>query len=141
MIEFSAQNTFVLDNKEDIESWIVGVINSYEYTLGDLSYLFCDDEYLLGINQEFLKHDTYTDIITFDYSYGKTLSAELLISTQRVKDNAKAFKTSFSEELHRVMIHGVLHCLGFKDKTELETEAMREAENNALQLLENQLNT
>lgn len=140
MIEFSAQNTFDLDNKKRLESWIVSVVNSHDYTIGDLSYLFCDDDYLLEINQEFLNHDTYTDIITFDYSYGKTLSAELLISTERVKDNAKVFKTSFYNELHRVMIHGVLHCLGFKDKTELETEAMREAENNALQLLENQIN-
>ncbi len=139
MIEFSSQNNFVLNQMEILEIWIAKVVKEYNFTLGDLSYLFCDDNYLLGINKEFLNHDTYTDIITFDYSYGKTLSAELLISTERVLENSKTFGNSFTNELHRVMIHGVLHCLGLNDKSEKDEKSMRKAEDSALELLENQI--
>lgn len=139
MIDFSSQNGFELENQAIVSNWLESTIKGYDFTLGDLSYLFCDDDYLHSINVEFLKHDNLTDIITFDYSYGKTLAAELLISTDRVKENAATFNATFTQELHRVMIHGVLHCLGLNDKSEDEQLAMRSAEDLALQVLEKQI--
>lgn len=132
MIEFQSQSGYQLDQQEDIVRWLSDLIKEHEYSEGDIQYVFCDDEYLLELNQEFLQHNTLTDIITFDYSLGRELHAEIYISTERVKDNAAKFSVEFTEELHRVMAHGLLHCMGHKDKSQEESEEMRSAENKAL---------
>ena len=100
-----------------------------KFKLGEIQYVFCDDNYLLKLNQEFLKHDTLTDIISFDYSVGKIIHGEIFISVERVKENAKAFQVSFKEELFRVIIHGVLHYCGYKDKTTNDSQIMTDKEN------------
>ena len=103
--------------------------------LGNLSYIFCSDEYLLGINKDFLKHDFYTDVITFDLSSSKVeIEGEVYLSVDRIKDNAKQLGVSFTEELHRVIFHGALHLCGNKDKTKMAKELMRSAENKYLKL-------
>lgn len=99
------------------------------YSCGDINFILCNDDYLLEINKEFLKHDFYTDIITFDYSVNKTISGDLYISLERIRENAELYDSSFIEELVRVMIHGILHLVGYKDKTKSETKIMREKEN------------
>ena len=104
------------------------MISSEEKELDEISYIFCDDEYLLDINQRFLDHDTYTDIISFDNSVGKILGGDIFISTERVAENAKVFGVDFSEELRRVMAHGVLHFCKYRDKTEEEKQVMRSKE-------------
>ena len=100
--------------------------------VGSINYLFCDDAHLLGINQSFLNHDTYTDIITFDYVVGDMVSGDIVISVERVKENALLFASPFEKELHRVIIHGVLHLLGQGDKSDKEAEEMRKKEEEAL---------
>ncbi len=132
MIEFSSQTDFELKNQSDISDWISSIINIEGYAEGDISYVFCNDEYLLGINKEFLGHDTFTDIISFDYSLGKQIHGEIFISVDRVLENAETFKTGFDNELHRVIIHGVLHYCGYKDKNEAQKKEMRIKEDAAL---------
>lgn len=133
MIEFFSDNDFELVQQNQIIDWIQSVICSEGYILGEITYIFCSDEYLLKLNQDFLKHDTLTDIISFDYSLGKQCNGEIYISTDRVAENAATYKVSFVEELHRVMIHGILHLCGYKDKTEKEAALMRNKENEALE--------
>ncbi|WP_452602970.1 rRNA maturation RNase YbeY [Pontimicrobium sp. MEBiC06410] len=135
MISFNYENKFTLPNEEKISKWISNVIASENYREQEINYVFCDDEYLHKLNVEFLKHDTLTDIISFDYSVGKELQGDIFISTERVADNAKDFDNSFEEELHRVIVHGVLHYCGYKDKTEAEAEEMRTKENFYLNVL------
>lgn len=118
--------------KQIIKKWITNEILRWGKTPGDITYLFCDDEKILEVNKKALNHDYYTDIITFDYCEGKVISGDLLISLDTVKSNAETFHVHYSEELHRVMIHGILHLLGLKDKTIEEQEAMRRAEDEAL---------
>jgi len=132
MISFFSESSFKLESSEKVAEWVAKVISAEGYELGDISYIFCDDEYLLKINQQFLDHDTLTDIISFDYSLGKQLHGEIYISEERVRENAKEFNETFSDELHRVIIHGVLHYCGYKDKTEADKQAMRERENTCL---------
>lgn len=132
MIEFFSETDFSLDQHERVSDWIEEVIVTQTHELGDISYIFCDDAYLLGINQQFLDHDTYTDIISFDYSLGKQVHGEIYISVERVRENAKQFDQTFIDELHRVMIHGVLHYCGYKDKTTMEKEEMRMQEEASL---------
>lgn len=127
--------TFNLKKKSILKTWIRSVIEKEKLILGNLSYVFCDDESLLKINQQFLDHDTYTDIITFDYREGKTVNGEIYISIDRVRDNAEKYKTNFENELHRVMIHGVLHICGYKDKTKAAKELMRKMEDASLKKL------
>ena len=103
-------------------------------TVGNINYLFCDDAYLLKINLQYLNHDTYTDIITFDYVHGSLVSGDILISIDRVEENARKYNVSFEQELHRVIIHGVLHLLGQGDKSEEEAQEMRRQETDALSL-------
>lgn len=129
MISFNYETSFELDNEEEISKWISGVITSEEFKEGDINYVFCDDDYLLKLNIEFLKHDTLTDIISFDESIGKILQGDVFISILRVKENAKGFNVSFQEELNRVIVHGVLHYCGYKDKTEEDSKQMRIKEN------------
>lgn len=137
MIEFNYETDFELTNPVDTSNWITYVIKEEGFKLGDINYIFCDDDYLLKLNVEFLNHDTLTDIISFDNTLGKLVNGDIFISIDRVQDNARTFDTSFINELHRVMIHGVLHYLGFKDKTEKEKIEMRSKENQYLLLLNN----
>ncbi len=118
-----------------ITSWIKSIAKKYNKETGEISYLFCDDEKILEVNKEYLKHDFYTDIITFDYSEGNIISGDIIISLQTVESNSQMYKTNFTEELHRVIIHGILHLSGLDDSSEEEEKAMRDAENNALEML------
>ena len=120
--------------QNNLKSWVKGVIESEGRNLTSLVYIFCSDSYLLTLNQGYLNHKTFTDIITFDYSEGDALDGEIYISVARIKDNAIKFERDFEEELHRVMIHGVLHILGFKDKSPSEKSVMRKKEEACLSL-------
>ena len=132
MIEFNYETDFALTNESKIADWILNCIQDEGFKLGELNYIFCDDNYLHKLNVEFLNHDTLTDIISFDNTLGKQVNGDIFISVERVKENATTFNTSFENELHRVIIHGVLHYLGFKDKSEEEKQTMRDKENNCL---------
>ncbi|MBT8304467.1 MAG: rRNA maturation RNase YbeY [Bacteroidia bacterium] len=132
MIEYNFETDFDLDDKQGISAWISNVIATEGFILGEINYIFCDDDYLHKLNVEFLDHNTLTDIISFDYSVGKELRGDVFISIDRVRDNAKAFKVNFTEELHRVIVHGILHFCGFKDKTDKDAELMRQKENRYL---------
>jgi len=135
MIEFYSQNdNFKVENPQALSLWISETILQENYELGELTYVFCDDEYLHKLNMQFLNHDTLTDIISFDNSLGKQIHGEIYISTERVQENAIAYGVSFQEELHRVVIHGVLHFCGYKDKSVQEQETMTRMENKALAL-------
>ncbi|MGY0391243.1 rRNA maturation RNase YbeY [Bizionia sp. KMM 8389] len=135
MISFNYENDFNIANTSYLESWIDGVISSENFELGEINYIFCDDAYLHSINVEYLDHDTLTDVISFDYTVGNIIQGDIYISTERVADNASDFNVSFEEELHRVMVHGVLHYCGYKDKTDSQSQAMRNMENHYLQVL------
>lgn len=135
MIDIQYNTEFSLKNESKLKDWISSEISKRGYKEGDILYVFCSDEELLKINQEFLNHDTYTDIISFDYTMGKLISGEIYISIDRVQENAIAFGVPFEEELHRVMIHGILHFCGYKDSTESEQQIMRKEEDLALSRL------
>jgi len=135
MISFNYENDFTLPNEEKISQWISKVITSENCKEQEINYVFCDDDYLHKLNVEFLNHDTLTDIISFDYSVGNNLQGDIFISTERVADNAKDFGNSFQEELCRVIVHGILHYCGFKDKTETEVKEMRTKEDFYLNVL------
>ena len=135
MINFNYETDFKLDSEEHISKWIVNAIFSEGFKLEAINYVFCDDEYLHKLNVEFLNHDTLTDIISFDYSVGKILQGDIFISIERVADNAKDFNVSFEDELHRVIIHGILHYCGYKDKSEADAKLMRDKENFYLKAL------
>ena len=128
MISFNYETDFELTNPSDCRKWISSVILEEECKIGEINYIFCDDTYLHNLNVNFLDHDTLTDIISFDYSVGKELHGDIYISIERVKDNATDFKTSFHNELSRVMVHGVLHYCGYKDKAKTDAELMRSKE-------------
>ncbi|WOC51850.1 rRNA maturation RNase YbeY [Bergeyella porcorum] len=128
MLNFFFENIENLSINENITSWIEYIITHEGKKLGDINYIFCDDEYLLKINQDYLQHDYYTDIITFDYVKGKKISGDIFVSVTRVTENAPLLSKSFDEELHRVIAHGVLHLCGYKDKTEAEIKEMRNKE-------------
>lgn len=134
-IQFSFQTNYPLKSRTKIKQWIKQVIEAKEKKTGNITYIFCDDEYLLEVNKQYLQHDYYTDVITFDYVENDLISGDIFISTDRVRENALAFGSSETEELHRVIIHGALHLLGLKDKSEKEASQMRQAENEALKLL------
>ncbi|WP_272151014.1 rRNA maturation RNase YbeY [Tenacibaculum aiptasiae] len=137
MIDFNYETNFQLENEEKTSKWIQSCIEEEGFELGEVNYIFCDDSYLHKINVEFLQHDTFTDIISFDYTLGKLVGGDIFISVERVKENADLFKTSFENELHRVIIHGILHYMKYKDKTEEEKKIMRNKENDCLKKLEN----
>jgi len=118
--------------------WLQQVIHKEGKVPGDISYIFCDDEYMLVRNNAFLNHDTYTDIITFDECVGDVVSGSILISLDRVEENAKKFGKTFENELLRVVVHGTLHLCGYKDKSDDEAQLMRQKENESLALLSNQ---
>jgi len=129
MIEFQYIENDKLSNTEDLNLWINNVIKEEEMIIGELVYVLCNDEYLLKKNIQFLNHNTLTDVITFDYSDDKIISGDILISTERVVENAKIFNVNYLTELHRVIVHGLLHLLGYKDKIEKDANTMREKEN------------
>lgn len=128
MINFNYETDFNLDNEEATAAWLGNVITSENKKEGEINYIFCDDEYLHKINVEYLDHDTLTDIISFDYSMGNELHGDIFVSIERVKDNATDFNVSFEEELKRVLVHGILHYCGYKDKGEAEELLMRSKE-------------
>ena len=125
----NADTSYILKNKRIISSWITDTIKEEEKQLEEISYIFCTDDYLLKINQEHLNHDTYTDIITFDYTENGIISSEIYISADRVRENAKNLGVAALDEMHRVIIHGVLHLCGYKDKSDLQSQEMRGKEN------------
>ncbi|MEJ6791742.1 MAG: rRNA maturation RNase YbeY [Lacinutrix sp.] len=135
MISFNYENNFKLTNELKISNWLSTVINAENCKEDEINYVFCDDTYLHKLNIEFLNHDTLTDIISFDYSVGKTLQGDIFISTERVEENAIDFSVPFVEELNRVLVHGILHFCGYKDKTEADALLMRDKENYYLKTL------
>lgn len=118
-----------------ISKWVKTIAESYDYKVGDVSYIFCSDDKILEINKEYLQHDYYTDIITFDYTEDNIIAGDIFISLDTVKSNSEQYKTDYIEELHRVIIHGILHLCGIKDKTDTEQEYMTQCENKALESL------
>ena len=120
--------------KRPTTAWIRSVAATYGMKVGDVNYIFCNDERILEVNREYLQHDYYTDIITFDYTEGNTISGDLFISLDTVKTNSEQFNTEYDEELHRTIIHGILHLCGINDKGPGEREIMEAAENCALEM-------
>lgn len=137
MLDFSFEDIKPIDefSVEFYESWLSKVTVIEKKEMGDITLIFCSDEYLLKINQEYLDHDYYTDIITFDYSEDNVVSGDLFISVDRVAENAQINKVDFINEFNRVIVHGVLHLCGYKDKSEEDEKLMRSKENEMLQLL------
>jgi probable rRNA maturation factor len=130
---FSEDLVFTLKQKTRVREWIKSTITDEGYTLAELNFIFCSDPYLLTINQQYLNHDTFTDIITFDNSeVDKQIVGDIFISVDRVRENAAGFKVAFEDELHRVIIHGTLHLLGYPDKTKAEKELMTRKEDEYL---------
>ena len=132
MIDFYSETAFTIDKADAIREWISETILQESCQQGDITYVFCDDSYLSKLNVQFLGHDTLTDIISFYNSLGIQIHGDIYISVERVIDNAKTYGVSFSEELHRVLIHGILHFCGYKDKTDGDQERMTQKENEAL---------
>jgi len=137
MITFNYETQFNLSDEEKLKGWISKCIKQYDFTEGELNFIFCDDNYLHKLNVEFLKHDTLTDIISFDYTLGKLVSGDIFISIERVRENSLEFHQTFDNELNRVIIHGVLHFMGFKDKSDEEKSIMRTNEDSCLKFLIN----
>lgn len=135
MIEFFSETDFQLKNESKIIHWISETIVSEGFEVGDIIYVFCDDDYLHKLNIEFLNHDTLTDILSFDYCLGNQINGEIYISVERVIDNATDFKTDFQKELERVIVHGILHFCGYNDKTDIEEYLMRQKEDEYLLVL------
>jgi probable rRNA maturation factor len=132
MINFNYESEFTLDNEEAIAAWLSAVIVSENKTEGEINYIFCDDEYLHKINVEYLNHDTLTDIISFDYTMGNEIGGDVFVSVERVLDNSKDYNTAFDDELKRVLVHGVLHYCGYKDKSDADETLMRSKEDEKL---------
>lgn len=134
-ISFQSTGAFSLKTKPEVINCIETLVKQELREIGDIAFVFCDDNYLHKINLEFLEHNTYTDIITFDYSVGSQIVSEIYISVDRVADNAKKYSQTFEDEIHRVMIHGILHLCGYKDKLAEDKQIMRDKENHYLSLL------
>jgi rRNA maturation RNase YbeY len=133
MISYQTEGVKMPDIKRrDTSAWIKKVAQSHGKKCGDIAYIFCDDEKILEVNKEYLQHDYYTDIITFDYSEDNTISGDLFISLDTVRSNSEQLGVEYEQELHRVIIHGILHLCGINDKGEGEREIMEAAENSAL---------
>ena len=134
MISFNYEIDYEIPEETIYTNWISSVLISENKSEGEINYIFCDDDYLLEINQQYLNHDTLTDIISFDYSLGNEIHGDIYISIERVRENAAEFKVSFEEELKRVMIHGILHYCGYKDKSESDEFLMRSKEDEKIKL-------
>lgn len=136
MISFENEDVELkLKNKLILKRWIKQVAESYGYKTGDLTYIFCSDDKILEVNRQYLQHDYYTDIITFDYDEDGVVSGDMFISVDTVRTNAEQYAPSFDDEMHRVIIHGVLHLCGLKDKAPDDEKKMRAAEEKALAML------
>ena len=133
-IIFHSQCNFTLSKQDARSKWIFNSIINESRKVGELNFIFCTDQHLLEKNIQFLNHDTYTDVITFDYSDSKIINGDVFISVERVKENANTFEVDFEDELDRVMIHGVLHLAGYQDKSKEETNIMRKKEDFYLSL-------
>ena len=130
---FTEDLVYTLKHKTKIRTWLLQTITAEGYELEELNFILCSDEYLLGINQQYLNHDTYTDVITFDNSEeDKTIVGDIFISLERIQENAKDFKGTTFDELCRVMVHGTLHLLGYKDKSKAEKALMTQKEDDYL---------
>lgn len=134
MIRFNYETDFKLSDEKRYRSWILRVIASEDKTAGDINFIFCDDAFLHKINVEYLAHDDLTDIISFDYTVGNKLQGDVFISVERVADNADDFDAPFTDELHRVMAHGILHYAGYKDKTDADSQLMRQKEEEKMKM-------
>jgi len=134
MISFNYESDFSLEQEDNYASWIETIVESENKILGEISYIFCDDDFLHNINMQYLNHDTLTDIISFDYTQGDVISGDIFISVERVEDNANDFNVSFDEELKRVIAHGVLHYCGYKDKSDADALLMRSKEEEKIKL-------
>jgi rRNA maturation RNase YbeY len=134
MIDFNYLDKFQLPNEQEVRAWLEFVLDQEDRELGEVSYIFCDDDYLYDINVKHLKHNTLTDIISFDYSLGKVVSGDIYISVERVDENARDRGIEFEDELHRIMVHGMLHYIGYKDKSESQRKTMRKKEDYYLSL-------
>lgn len=134
MIDYNYEIDFRLENESYFTDWISRIIGIEGFLLGEVSYIFCDDGYLLGINKRYLNHDTYTDIISFDYTSGNLISGDIFISVDRILDNASEFGVEFKEELLRVMSHGILHLMGYMDKSDSDIKVMRMKEKEMIEL-------
>jgi rRNA maturation RNase YbeY len=139
MIQFHAEDVRnPIRNKTAVVEWLENVAKHNKKTIAEINYIFCSDEYLLQLNKQYLNHSTLTDIITFDYTADQPkknqLAADIFISTERVRENAEKFEVAFTDELHRVLVHGLLHLCGFKDKTAKDQTRMRTKENESLHL-------
>ncbi|HKX85776.1 MAG TPA: rRNA maturation RNase YbeY [Flavobacterium sp.] len=134
MIDYNYETDFSLEDEIVFTEWIERVIESEGKSIGEITYIFCDDTYLLEINQQYLDHDDLTDIISFDYTEDNVISGDIFISIERVQDNANDLGLSFSEELKRVIIHGVLHYCGYKDKSENDALLMRSKEDEKIKM-------
>lgn len=134
MINFNYETDFELDNEAVVEQWLSRVIESENKKEGEINYIFCDDDYLHKINMEYLQHDTLTDIISFDYCVGSEINGDVFVSIERVKENALDFKVAFDEELKRVLVHGILHYCGYKDKSDDDEILMRAKEDEKILL-------
>lgn len=128
----SLLNGFTVRNKRNISEWLRYVVDNEGFTNGDIAIVCCSDDYLLEVNRSYLNHDYYTDIITFDYTDNQVVSGDLMISVDRIRDHAVKYGVSFEDELHRVMVHGVLHLCGYKDKRKNDKELMTSKENHYL---------
>lgn len=136
MISFQAEGVEIPDiDIRKTSRWLTEIASRYERIVGDMNYLFCDDEKILATNREFLNHDYYTDIITFDYTVGDRVGGDILISLDTVRSNSEELNVRYEDELNRVMVHGLLHLCGLKDKSPEERLTMETAENEALELL------
>lgn len=134
MISFNYESDFVLTLEDVYASWIETIVESENKILGEISYIFCDDDFLHNINIQYLNHDTLTDIISFDYTECDVISGDIFISVERVEDNANDFNVTFDEELKRVLAHGILHYCGYKDKSESDALLMRAKEEEKIKL-------
>ncbi|MDD2345293.1 MAG: rRNA maturation RNase YbeY [Bacteroidales bacterium] len=135
-IQFISQDVaFQLKQKRKIKKWLTDLINSHHKRVGEISIVFSNNDYVLEVNKQFLSHDFYTDIITFNYNEDDFISGDLIISIDMVRENAEKYEETFEHELHRVVVHGILHLLGLNDETKKEEAAMRIAENDALKML------
>jgi probable rRNA maturation factor len=134
MISFNYELDFKLDDEQLFSDWLSKVISSENKREGEINYIFCDDSYLIEINQQYLAHDTLTDIISFDYCIGNELHGDVFISVERVIENAQDFKVTFEEELRRVMVHGILHYCGYKDKNKEDEKLMRQKEEEKMKM-------
>lgn len=137
MIQFFFEN--IEENiNSNYKNWLEQIILNESKKLGEINYILCDDAYLLKVNQDYLQHDYYTDIITFDKVRGTTINADIFVSLQRVSDNATTLSRDYQEELRRVLAHGILHLIGYKDKSEAEEQLMRSKEDHYLALYKEQ---